>query len=179
MPANILPDSARLQKWLVRRATTHPAAVILGSSANALVYSRSLGRHGIPTLVLDSHKGVAMYSRFGVHHVLPPIEEQADEWLSFLDSLGDRLDMPAVVCPTADPHLLFLSKHREQIGRRFRFIIPDHGTLQNILNKRAQYAIAEKAGIAIPKTFYPETITDLRAWISRNPVSMHPEALLV
>jgi predicted ATP-grasp superfamily ATP-dependent carboligase len=110
-----------------------------------------------------------MYSRFCDYHVLPPIEEHSDAWLSLLEFLGDRLDNKGVLYPTTDPHLLFMSKHRDALGRHFHFIIPDASTVQNVINKRTQYAIAESAGISVPKTFYPESAADVRAWADQIP----------
>jgi predicted ATP-grasp superfamily ATP-dependent carboligase len=92
------------------------------------------------------------------------VEDHHESWLDFLEWLAFRAEhMPILFC-TSDAHLLFLSRNREIIGKAFRFLIPDHAAIESILDKRTQYCTAEKAGILIPKTAYPESVTDVRLY---------------
>ena len=46
-------EATKVEKWLTRIRRGKPLAVILESGANGLSFSRSLGRRGVPTLLLD------------------------------------------------------------------------------------------------------------------------------
>ena len=59
-----------LDRWLCRIDREAPLAVVLGGSINGLCFCRSLGRRGIPTLMLDSRKNFGMYTRYGQTHLL-------------------------------------------------------------------------------------------------------------
>src|SRR3989338_2470462 len=91
-------EASKLEKWLARIRTGKPLAVILGSSSvHGLSFSRSLGRRGVPVLVLDSEKDVARYSRYGRSCMLSPTKECASEWVFFLEFVGSRLGKPGVI----------------------------------------------------------------------------------
>jgi predicted ATP-grasp superfamily ATP-dependent carboligase len=110
-----------------------------------------------------------MYTRYGKTHLLPPIEGHEDDWMAFLDDVGKGLGKPGALFVTSDAVLLFLSRNRDRVGKFFRFIIPDVYSLEHIVNKRQQYTLAEKAGIPVPKTAYPESMSDARAWALELP----------
>jgi D-aspartate ligase len=141
-----------------------PLAVILGSTVAGLSITRSLGRRGVPTLQIDSDRNEAMHSRYGESYLLPPRKEHEKEWIDFLKSIGKSLEKPAIIIPTADEYLLFLSRNRRELEQSFCSLLPDSDIVECIVNKRTQYAAAELAGISIPKTLYPETISDVRSW---------------
>jgi predicted ATP-grasp superfamily ATP-dependent carboligase len=159
---NTKSDMASLDKWLGSVRGKRPLAVILGGSGHALIYSRSLGRRGIPTLTLDKSRDTGLYTRYGMTSLLPSVDENPAAWIAFLKHVAERLGERPVLFPTADEYLLFLARHREQVADRFHLIIPDSDTIEQIINKRIQYSIAENAGIPVPRTFYPESLGDVR-----------------
>lgn len=155
---------ARLARAVERLAgdTSHTPAILLGSSVNGLSFARSLGRRGIPVLLLDSKRLYGSYSRYATFVALPDSEDEPDIWLDALLLVAARLPHKAVLFPTADPYVLLLSKHQEQLRPHFHFIVPGLETVEHVLNKRLQYTLAQSAGIPIPDTWFPETVSEVR-----------------
>jgi D-aspartate ligase len=48
----------------MRRIPPGPGAVVLGGDYQGLGIVRSLGRHGIPTLIVDDERSIARASRY-------------------------------------------------------------------------------------------------------------------
>jgi D-aspartate ligase len=156
---NAMHAARRLEPWLRKIRGTSALAVILGGSCNGLSLARSLGRRGIPTLLLDSDRLLGTYTRYGKVVLLPPGDS---EWIPFLEFVGSRLSLPGVLFATSDLHTLLVSQHREMLQRHFRFLIADAQVLERIVNKRCQYEDALAAGIPIPASHFPESLEQVR-----------------
>jgi predicted ATP-grasp superfamily ATP-dependent carboligase len=52
----------------------------------------------------------------------------------------------------------FVSEYREILGIYFKFAMPNKVLMRQLLNKKTQYSLAEKMGISLPKTFYPDKL---------------------
>jgi len=152
----------RLEGWLSRSCGKRPLAVILGGSVNGLSFARSLGRRRIPILLLDSERFLGIYTRYGKVVLLPPADERPQDWIDLLESVGSRLDAPGILFPTSDVHCLLVAQQRDRLGRYFRFLLPDAETVERIVNKRLQYGIAQAAGIPILRTYFPESVEEVR-----------------
>jgi D-aspartate ligase len=152
----------RLEKWLKKSCQQNPLAIILGGSVNGLSFARSLGRRGIPTLILDSESLLGTFTRYGKVLLLPAADEHPQEWMALLKLVASRLERPAVLFATSDAHCLWVSQHRDVLRQYFRFVIPEAETVEQIVNKRSQYQIAQSAGIAVPNGYFPESIEELR-----------------
>jgi predicted ATP-grasp superfamily ATP-dependent carboligase len=152
-----------VEKVLAQARGRRPLAVVLGGSVNGLSFVRNLGRRGIPTLLLDGERAVAMSSRFGSAIQLPPPDGSPEPWLELLEYLGSRLGAPGVLFPTSDALVLLVSRHAEAFARHFRFLVPGAETTARILDKRIQYTAARAAGIPVPRTWFPRTLDDVRS----------------
>lgn len=148
----------QVERWLGRIHGDRPPAVVLGGSCNGLSFARSLGRRGIPVLMLESEPLLGIYTRFADVAMLPPVDRSADEWLELLESVGARLSAPAILFSTSDALSLLVARNSKSLSRYFRFLIPDASTLEKIINKRWQYQIAREAGVPIPATQFPESV---------------------
>jgi predicted ATP-grasp superfamily ATP-dependent carboligase len=153
-------DRIIIERGLRKATGARPPAIVLGGSVNGLSFVRSLDKRSIPAFMLDSDRLIGTYTRRGEVIILPDPEENADPWLEFFDFVASRLESPGVIFATSDVHGLFLARHAPTVEKSFRFLTPDEQTLESIVNKRLQYTIAEKAGIPIPGTFFPESIED-------------------
>jgi D-aspartate ligase len=151
-----------LEKWLKKSCRQTPLAIVLGGSVNGLSFARSLGRRGIPTLILDSESLLGTFTRYGKVLLLPAADEHPQEWMALLKKVASHLQRPAVLFATSDAHCLWVSQHRDELRQYFRFVIPETETVEQIVNKRSQYRIAESAGIAVPNGYFPESIEELR-----------------
>jgi len=63
------------------------------------------------------------------------------------------------------------------LRRYFRFLVPDHQTLERIINKRLQYESAAAAGIPIPRTHFPDSIEQARDIAAKMSYPLHPQTL--
>jgi predicted ATP-grasp superfamily ATP-dependent carboligase len=161
----LLSGKASLEKWLLQSLKNkNPLAVVMGSSANGLTFSRSLGRRNVPVLLLDSHVGVGTSSRYSCSWILPAVQRNHSEWLDFLQWLASLSEQKPVLFWTADPHLLFVSRNHDAVQKKFRFLIASTKMIESIIDKRSQYRMAEKARIPIPKTVYPESVEHARSY---------------
>ena len=152
-----------LERWLAAHAREQPLAVILGTSWNALSFARSLGRRRVPVLLLDnSRRKLGSHTRFGRVVVVPHVDDDPQEWIKTLRFVGARLTDPGVLVPTGDAHTLFLARHEQLLRPHFRFVVPARETVEQIVNKRLQYAVAQEAGIPIPRTHFPESAEQVR-----------------
>ena len=99
-----------LERLLRETHEKRPIAIVMGGSVNGLSFVRSLGRRGIPTLLLDSESLIGTYTRYGANVLLPLPEKNLHEWTELLNFVGSRLDLPGVLFPTSDSHCLLVSE---------------------------------------------------------------------
>lgn len=132
-------------------------AVVMGESPTGLSYLRSLHRHGVPTLLLDRRGAISPPSRYELTLELPPVDERPEISLEILVSTGKRLRQRPVLLVTSDQAVLFVGRNAEEIERLYDVLIPPLSTAVSIVDKRQQYELAVAAGIAIPRTFFPES----------------------
>jgi D-aspartate ligase len=158
-----------LEKWLKKNCHQKSLAIILGCSVNGLSFARSLGRRGIPTLMLDSESFLGAFTRYGKVITLPSADEHPQDWIDLLEFVASCLDTPAVLFATSDAHCLWVSQHRDLLRQYFRFVIPETETVAQIVNKRTQYSFAEAAGIPVPKAWFPESIEELHSFAPSLP----------
>lgn len=155
--------SYRLDTWLRGISRSLPVAVVLGGSVNGLSFVRSLGRRGVPTLLLDSDRLIGTFTRFGEVRLLPPADEHSAAWVELLQYVGSRLAAPGVLFPTSDVHGVLVAEHAADLRGSFRFLIPASETMEQIVDKKAQYQAAQSAGIPIPRTFFPGSEAEVGA----------------
>ncbi len=151
-----------LDSWLRELPTRRPLAVVLGGSVNALSYARSLGRRGVPVLLLDTSKRAATASRYVRALIVAEAADNPEIWLDVLGQIGRRLQVPGVVFPTTDGHVEFVARHASELSSWFRFIVPATEDVTAILDKAEQYERASVAGIRIPITWHPTTLTEVQ-----------------
>ena len=147
-------------RWLETRRGGEAVAVVLGASVNGLSFARSLGRRGVPVILVDSARSIGLYSRYAKSVALP--RDASDEtMLGVLDAIGARLDRPAALFPTSDASCLLVAEHRPRLERHFRFLLPDRDTVARIVDKSAQYEVARAAGVPLPVTCVPRSAAEL------------------
>ena len=151
-----------LERLLGQSQGKRPLAIVMGGSVNGLSFVRSLGRCGIPTVLLDSEYLVGTYSRLGTTIILPPPSKDSGQWMEVLEFLGSRLVVPGVIFPTSDAHGLLVSQHAGALERSFRFLVPSAEATAQIVDKKAQYTIANSVGIPIPRTYFPQSLDEVR-----------------
>ena len=150
-------------------------AVVIGGDYQGLGIVRSLGRRGIPVLVLDDEHSIARFSRYttGAVHVANLRDEAAT--ISALIELGRRRGLSGwVLFPTRDETVAALSRHRSQLAPWFRVATPAWDSVQWIWDKRNTYLRAQELGIPIPGTWRARSEDELDAVTADPPYVVKP-----
>ena len=135
-----------------------PPAFICGLGSNGLSFVRSLGRRRIPVVSMDTWSRPDMVSRYSIPWIVPDPTDREDTLLKLMDAVAKIQRQRGVLIPTNDAFVLFLSKYRTELSDHFDLNVADHGTVNTLLNKRLQYEFAERTGVSIPRTWYPEDV---------------------
>jgi D-aspartate ligase len=146
---------------------------------NGLAAIRSLGRAGVRVLAVDHRPwALGFSSRYAERMISPDAARDEDEFVAFLRRLAEGFDAPVPIFPTHDEHLTVLSRRRTELQDRYRFPFPGWDVLEPILSKRHQLEVAERAGVAVPRTFHPRSAEEAAAAaaVTGYPVFLKPSS---
>lgn len=161
-------EYAELQKILVRSGQGDKApAWIFGSSINTLSFVRSLGRRGIPCVVLDKLPMIGAESRFTDFVPVSLSDLSSAKGIACLRDAARSSTSKPVIFATSDEHNEFLARHGHELEGHCRFLVPRPETIDAVLNKREQYTIAERIGVPLPLSLYPESVEDIASFKDR------------
>jgi D-aspartate ligase len=149
----------------------------MGLSSTGIAAARALGRRGVDVIGVSSDDNPpAAHSRL-FRYRRGPLYWDWEGARTFYRELGDELGQRAVVLPTGDPNVLFLSAFREELEERFRFLIPPAQSLEQIASKRAFAGLARDLGLPLPRTVIPHDRAELEglARTLRFPCVLKPE----
>jgi len=150
-------------------------AVITGGDFQALGVLRTLGRKGVPVVVLDSDHCIAKYSKYKGKFFKSPSLSDEQNYVRFLIELAEKEDLGGwVIFPNSDEAVYLLSKHRDTLQEFYRIPTPSWDVIQNVYVKKNTYQLAEKANIPIPTTYYPNNLEELLALDLQFPVVIKP-----
>lgn len=142
-------------------ARTRPDAVVLacmGGAQGDLGVVRTLGRAGVKVvLVSEAEGGASAHSRYVIeHHSIASFAdtEAVLEVLERIARANESVGKP-VLFPTADPDLQFVTRHRELLAGRFRFVNPPQAVVAQCLDKALFLDFARTHGFPIPATWCP------------------------
>jgi D-aspartate ligase len=150
-------------------------AIVIGGEHPGLGIARSLGRRGIPVLVIDDQHSVSQFSKYvnrtvRVKDLLD--EERAVE--SVLE-VGQRYGLEGwVLFPTRDETVAAFSRHKDRLAEFFRVTTADWNAVRWAWDKKNTYERAAELGIPVPQTFNPRTEAELVDLYSRLPLALKP-----
>ncbi|HEV8586852.1 MAG TPA: ATP-grasp domain-containing protein [Methylomirabilota bacterium] len=128
------------------------ALVLDAHLRQALVTVRSLGRRGLRAAALESFGEVpAFASRWCARPFVCPAPVATGAYLAYLEALLASADV-GVVIPSHDGTLALLREHRARLEGRARLAIASEAALAIAVNKPRTLAVAERLGIAVPRT---------------------------
>jgi D-aspartate ligase len=113
---------------------------------------RALGLAGIPSAWFGFPDASARFSRH-VRVMLPWIDhwQRQDELVAALLRFGRSQPEPPVLYPQTDAALLLVSRHREELGQVFRFVLADSALIDQLVDKDRFQALAERHGLPVPR----------------------------
>jgi len=143
---------------------TH-GAVVIGDHVQSLGIIRSLGRMKIPVYLVNNQSlCIGRFSKFTTKFFLCRNYQDPDVLVLFLTDLAISEGIDGwVVFPTNDAAVYSVSTRKKTLEQYFRIPTPEWKVTQNAYNKKLTYAIAERCGIPVPETKYPENLNHLIA----------------
>jgi D-aspartate ligase len=150
-------------------------AIVVGGDYVGLGIVRSLGRHGVPVLVVDDEWSIAGTSRFSTRAVHVPNLRDEEGTLDALRALRSRYGLSGwVLYPTRDETVGVLARNREELARHFRVATAPWESIRHAWDKRETYRLARELNIPIPGTWFPRTEADLDEIAIQGPVIVKP-----
>jgi D-aspartate ligase len=152
-----------------------PGVVLLGSDFKALGVIRSLGRHGVPSAVVDNVQRSAWFSRYVVqrHPWVGPME--GPEFLDFLLFLAAKPGLDQwILIPAQDEAVGFVAQYAAELHTHYRLVTPRWEVVRWALDKRLTHQMAREVGIPYPRTWYPASEDELTSLDIRYPVIVKP-----
>lgn len=142
-----------------------PAAVVFNAHITGLAVTRALGRENIPVLALDRDaRAYGLASKY-LHSaaICPNPLTNEEDFVDFLLQMGERLPVKAVLFPSNDEWVFAVSRHRDRLEKYYHFPFSPLEIVESVLNKKKLYQTAERLGVPIPKTWYPDEWMDIEA----------------
>jgi predicted ATP-grasp superfamily ATP-dependent carboligase len=150
-------------------------AVVLGGDFQGLGILRSLGSRNVPTYLLDQGLCISRFSRYARRFTRCPDVKHDNLFLDFLIDLARKESLWGwIIYPNDDETVCFLAKHKEQLEGYYRISTPSWDVTKFAHEKKLTYQLAEKSGIAVPKTFYPRGLKELEQLDLVFPVIIKP-----
>jgi len=138
----------------MRRQQGMPGAIMLGSDFKALGVVRSLGRRGIPSVVIDNQPRSAWFSRYVVKRFRWKGSMDESAFLIFLLSIGKEYRLERwMLFPLQDEVVEFVARHNEQLSKIYQLVTQDWDIVQWACDKHLTYQKAHDVGIPYPKTW--------------------------
>jgi D-aspartate ligase len=155
--------------------TERVGGIVIGGDFQGLGIVRSLGRHGVPTCVIDDERSIARFSRYATHSIRVKDLRDEQATVEALLEAGRRFNLKGwVLYPTRDETVAALSRRRKALSEWFRVPTPDWESIQWAWDKRNTYRMSVKLGIPAPRTWFPETAEELDEIDARFPLVMKP-----
>lgn len=134
-------------------------AIVLGGHVQALGIVRILGMRGIPVIVIDgTSRCIARRSKY-CRAFCRVANEDLQEFLSEEQFRSQYSGW--VIFPTNDFHVRILSVNRQSLSLSYIVSTDKQEVIDIFYNKINTYQLANRIGIPIPATFYPESREDL------------------
>lgn len=155
--------------------TPTTGALVVGGDYQGLGIARSLGRQGIPVVVLDDEISIARSSRYVQRSVKVDALRDPGETVETLVDVAERLGLQGwVLFPTREETVAAISSNRDRLLEVYRVPTPSWETVRQAWDKRATYSLAQELGVDAPRCWFPRTEADLEQVPSGAPVVIKP-----
>jgi predicted ATP-grasp superfamily ATP-dependent carboligase len=150
-------------------------AVVVGAHANGLGVIRALGPHGIPIVSISTRPfDMAHHSRFVTErHPLPEFHARHESLVELLEANASRWNGWCVY-PTNDDAMSTLARHHERLSRSYRLPVQPWEIVRHIIDKDLMDALAQRAGVALPRCYGPATAETAAREDLRYPLLVKP-----
>jgi len=139
---------------MITKSQKKVGAVITGGGFLGLGVLRTLGRKGIPLILLNDESSIGKCSRFNIKLIRSPRPSDIEDYADFLIRLAERERIHGwIIFPHNDEVVFVLSQHRDILENYFRIPTPSWEVVRYVFIKKETYKVAEKNGILIPKIY--------------------------
>jgi predicted ATP-grasp superfamily ATP-dependent carboligase len=136
-----------------------PPAVVLGADVGGLGIARSLGKAGVPVIVVDDDAlRPGMHSRYASRSVIP--SSSGPSLIEGLLGLRERLTDRPVLFLRSDAQVRVISEYRERVAEAFCIRLPQHTRVCELLHKVSFQQLAERHGFPVPRAITVRTEKD-------------------
>lgn len=144
------------------RPESSVGAVVLGGDYQGLGIIRSLGRQGVPSVVIDDEKCIGAYSRYVKHVVYVSSLRNPGEAIEAVVAAGKKYGLQGwVLFPTRDEIVADFSKHRADLAKFFRVPTPVWESVKYAWDKRNMHALLKQLNIPEPRSCNPLSVEEL------------------
>lgn len=145
----------------------------------ALAVTRSLGRQGVRVVRIHPNRlDHSLYSKYCSDvAICPDMYASQDALVTYLQQLARRYDGKRVLIPASDDCAEFLGAHYHALEAAYELCVAPRAVAEILVNKRRQYEAAQRLGVPIPETYFPESRSDvehLAATICNYPYIIKP-----
>lgn len=152
-----------------------PGVVVLGSDFKALGVIRSLGRRGIPAIVVDSQPRSAWFSRYVTRRFSWQGTLEDPELADYLLQIGRTHKLHNWMLVAAqDDAVGLVSQHRDALSMIYHPTTPSWDIVRWAFDKRLTDRMARETGVPYPGTSYPAREADLDRLDLQYPVIIKP-----
>lgn len=141
-------------------------AVVIGGHVQGLGIIRMLGCKNIPVVLMDTTGyNIARFSKYCSRFIKMPgdIFESEQKFCNFLKEKSHQHNLQDwLLFPTDDQTVAYLSRHKEELSDYYRIWTPAWDVVEQCYNKKLTYSLAEKIGLPIPESHFPENLSDVR-----------------
>ncbi len=137
-------------------------AVILGGDYQGLGIARSVGRHGVPVVVVDDERSITRLSRYCTSY--ERIADMGDEDRVIDDLLRIARERGLegwVLYPTRDETVAAIARNRERLSEVFRVVTAPWDAVRWAWDKRNTASIAAQVGVPAPRSWQPADLADV------------------
>lgn len=166
--------SARADRLPASASTIIPGIIILGGAHNALALARSFGRRNIPVVLVSDDHPLPSFSRY-VRRTFGWPGATAPDAVNWLIALAAREGFQNwLLLPCADNDVRLVAENRDLLHGTFQVFGPRWRDLQHLCNKQLLVHAAQKAGIAVPKSYDVNSPEDAARIEMTFPVVLKP-----
>jgi D-aspartate ligase len=155
-------------------------AVVAGLDLNGLGVARSLARAGVRFIALDTELNKpTTATRYGTKLRVSALS--GPSFVEDLLGLRARFKSNPVLLLTQEQSVATVSAERERLARAYRFTMPNHSLMEDLLDKLRFQSLAERHGFPIPRAVRlvrghsTDTVGHLRYPCVLKPTTKHPE----
>lgn len=175
MRTRMLPSETLAQAYSEDLKTVYRpgGVVVLGGHYGALGLVRSLGRRGIPAvLVRRGEHIVASFSRY-VNCVMNC--PTSDNLVEFLVRVAGSAKLRGwLLLATTDETVALIARSADELSKDYTLMSSSWATIEQLCDKRALYKLAARLGIDCPWTVCPKNSGDVRNLDCEFPVIVKP-----